>query len=102
MKEDEEFFVITAELKNKGEVPAMMLRLNLLNNKPVNSGPAPADLLNSSLGHTPQDYRILPADWSDNYFHLMPGQEKSVVIRVPKQYFDMPLKPKLKLSGFNL
>ena len=102
MKEDEEFYVITAELKNKSEVPAMMLRLNLLNDKPVNSGPAPADLLNSTLGHTPQDYRILPADWSDNYFHLMPGQEKTVTIRVPKQYFDMPLKPTLKLSGFNL
>ena len=102
MQEDEDCYLLTARLHNTGDVPAMMLRLTLLNDKPVNSGPAPAGLSDSSLGNTPQDYRILPAEWSDNYFHLMPGQQKNVSVRVPKRYFDIPLKPYLELSGYNL
>jgi len=102
VQEDDDCYLLTARLHNTGDVPAMMLRLTLLNDKPVNSGPAPAGLSDSSLGNTPQDYRILPAEWSDNYFHLMPGQQKNVSVRVPKRYFDIALKPYLELSGYNL
>ncbi|MBP5566015.1 MAG: discoidin domain-containing protein [Bacteroidales bacterium] len=100
--ETEEEYLVSVKLSNKSKVPAMMLRLMLFNSVPVNSGPAPSSLLNSSLGHTPQDYRILPAEFSNNFFHLMPGESREVTIRVAKRHFDMALKPELKLKGFNL
>ena len=50
---------ITLSIANSTTVPAMMIRLNLKN----------AD-----------GTQILPAHYSDNYFHLMPGEHKSVDI----------------------
>ena len=47
--EDDEAYTVSVELENVGEEPALMLKLNLLNNRPVNSGPAPDRLQNSTL-----------------------------------------------------
>ena len=93
-------YIVDVDLQNRSNVPALMLRLNLLNNRPVNSGPAPTGLCSSS--EPADDYRILPAEWSDNYFHLMPGESRHIQITVSKLYFDTALKPRLELSGFNL
>ena len=102
LSEDAEGYTVSVEIENTGSEPAMMLRLKLLNNAPVNSGPAPTGLSTSAFGSTPDDYRILPVDWSDNYFHLLPGEKKCVTARVLKRHFDIALKPRLELSGFNL
>lgn len=93
-------YVVDVDLQNLSDVPAMMLRLNLLNNRPLNSGPAPSGLCTSEP--PADDYRILPAEWSDNYFHLMPGESRHVRITVNKLHFDAALKPHVELSGFNL
>ena len=93
-------YIVDVDLQNRSNVPALMLRLNLLNNRPVNSGPAPTGLCSSS--EPADDYRILPAEWSDNYIHLMPGESRHIRITVSKLYFDTALKPRLELSGFNL
>ena len=100
VQETDDAYLVRADLHNSSDVPAMMLRLNLLNNRPVNSGPAPSGLCTSE----PQadDYRILPAEWTDNYFHLMPGESRNVRITVDKLHFDTALKPRVELSGFNL
>ena len=101
-KDEGESYLATVTLTNNTGIPALMLRLNLLNDKPVNSGPAPAGLSNSSFGHTADDYRILPVFWSENYFCLMGGQQKTVTARVYKKHFDTGLTPELELKGFNL
>ena len=93
-------YVVDVDLRNLSDVPAMMLRLNLLNNRPLNSGPAPSGLCTSEP--PADDYRILPVEWSDNYFHLMPGESRHVRITVNKLHFDAALKPRVELSGFNL
>ena len=51
-------------LKNTGKVPALMVRLNLV---------------------TSDGEQILPVHYSDNYFHLMPGEEKCVDISWKKE-----------------
>ena len=90
--------MVTADLENTGPVPALMLHLSLVNQGvPVNAGPSPVGLSTSAFGRIPDDFRIFPADYSDNDFHLMPGQGKTVTIRVPKRYFDTPLHPDLTL-----
>ncbi|MBQ6031699.1 MAG: beta-glycosidase, partial [Prevotella sp.] len=51
-------------LKNTGKVPALMVRLNLVGE---------------------DGEQILPVHYSDNYFHLMPGEEKLVDISWKKE-----------------
>lgn len=51
-------------LKNTGKVPALMVRLNLVGE---------------------DGEQILPVHYSDNYFHLMPGEEKWVDISWKKE-----------------
>ena len=103
VSEDAENYVVTAQLENASEMPALMLHLSLVNRgAPVNAGPAPVSPCTSAFSRLPDDDRIFPADYSDNYFHLLPGQQKTVVIRVPKRYFSVPLTPGLELRGFNL
>ncbi|MBQ3827590.1 MAG: beta-glycosidase, partial [Prevotella sp.] len=51
-------------LKNTGKVPALMIRLNLVGE---------------------DGEQILPVHYSDNYFHLMPGEEKWVDISWKKE-----------------
>lgn len=72
---------ITAKLCNTGNVPALMLRLKTEGRK---SGE-----------------RILPCFYEDNYFSLLAGESKTVVITVKKEdcHGEMPV---LCLSGFNV
>jgi hypothetical protein len=72
---------LTSRLKNTSDKPALMIRLKVVRE---HSGD-----------------RILPVIYSDNYFSLMPGEEK--IIRMELATKDTRgEKPKLLVSGFNL
>ena len=76
--DDEYRFDVT--LSNKDDAPAMMLRLKAMDS-------ATGDL-------------VLPVLYSDNYFFLMPGESRTVTVRVRKE--DCAGKPYIALSGFNV
>ena len=69
-------FVIT----NTGDTPALMLRLNLCGE---------------------DGEQILPVEYSDNYFHLLPGERKTVSIKW-SQFDTRGADPRLKVSGYNV
>lgn len=68
------------KVKNTTETPAIMIRLNL----------------KGSDGE-----QILPVDYTDNYFSLMPGDEKTVTIGW-KTEDARNTNPMIELSGFNV
>ena len=69
----------TATITNKGDVPALMLRVKAVDSK---SG----DL-------------ILPVWYSENYIFLMGGESRTITIKVREE--DCHAKPIVKLEGFN-
>ena len=69
----------TVTVQNTASTPAILLRLNLKG----------AD-----------GEQILPVDYSDNYFHLMPGEKKTVTIAW-KAEDARAQQPLVQLSGFN-
>lgn len=71
---------VTLRLKNTSEVPAMMLRLNL---------------------KATDGEQILPVCYSDNYIHLMPDEEKKIVISWKEEDLRGQ-KEKIEISGFNI
>ena len=68
----------TVTLENKGRVPALMIRLKVLDS-------ATDDL-------------ILPVWYSDNYFFLLPGESKTVEV----SFESCQGKPVFKMDGMNL
>ena len=73
-------WILTATLKNNTSIPALMLRLKV-------TGKQSGEM-------------ILPVFYSDNYFSLLPGEEKEVNIR----FYDADTygeNPELKITGFN-
>ena len=71
----------TAVLKNESMVPAVMIRLNVVGKK--------------------DGLQILPMFYSDNYFSLMPGEEKTVDLK----WYDADSRgngPKVVVTGYNL
>jgi hypothetical protein len=69
-------FVIT----NTGDTPALMLRLNLCGE---------------------DGEQVLPVEYSDNYFHLLPGERKTVTIKW-SQFDTRNTDLLLKVSGYNV
>lgn len=67
-------------LKNTGTAPALMIRLNLC---------------------AEDGEQILPVEYSDNYFHLLPGEQKQVKLSWNAND-ARNLQAVLKISGFNL
>ena len=67
-------------LRNASPTPAMMIRLNL---------------------KTDDGLQVLPVDYSDNYFHMMPGEQRTVDIGWSSSDTrnQMPL---VELTGFNV
>ena len=62
-----------------------------------NPSATPALMLHLSARDSDGD-RILPAIWSDNYIHLMPGEERTLTLSFPdKQTFAY----QLRIAGFN-
>ena len=76
---DEEY-CFTVKVTNDDKVPAMMLRLKAMDK-------ATGDL-------------VLPVLYSDNYFFLMPGESRTISVKVRKE--DCAGKPYITLSGFNV
>ena len=72
---------MTVTVKNDTDSPAMMIRLKAVKGE---SGEM-----------------ILPAFYSDNYFFLMPGEEKIVTVKM-NDADTWGEEPKLELSGFNI
>lgn len=66
---------------NTGSVPALMVRLKLC---------------------TDHGEQILPAYYSDNYFHLLPGERKPITIGWSLHDVPKGAKPMLHVSGFNV
>ena len=69
---------VTVELTNGGSTPALMIKLTL---KDATTGE-----------------RILPANYSENYLSLLPGETRSVVI----SFSGGSVKPSVGLRGWNL
>ena len=67
-------------LTNNGDVPALMLRLKLVSGR--------------------DGEMVLPVIYSDNYFSLMPGEER--VIDIEADPMDLRGKTGLEVTGFNL
>ena len=67
-------------LTNTGDVPALMLRLKVVDG-------ATGDL-------------VLPVIYEDNYFHLMPGESRTVAVSVREE--DCTGTPRIELEGFNI
>lgn len=74
-------WILTTSLKNTSDQPALMIRLKVTGSK--------------SGG------RILPVFFSDNYFSLMPGEEKDITMRL-NDVDTRGEKPQVVISGFNL
>lgn len=67
-------------MENTSKTPAMMVRLNLLDG---------------------DGDQILPVDYSDNYFHLLPGEKRT--IKVAWNNEDMRKgNPVVDVTGFNV
>uniref|UniRef100_A0AB33J3Q8 F5/8 type C domain-containing protein n=1 Tax=Prevotella sp. GTC17259 TaxID=3236795 RepID=A0AB33J3Q8_9BACT len=67
-------------ITNNSSVPALMVRLNLKGN---------------------DGEQILPVIYSDNYFHLMPSESKTITIKWNNED-SRGCKPVMEVSGFNL
>ena len=65
-----------------------------------NDGPVPALMLRLKVMDSGTGDLVLPVLYSDNYFFLMPGESKTVRVKVRKE--DCAGRPYLTLSGFNV
>jgi hypothetical protein len=81
VKRNGDYWILESRLENRSETPALMIQLKAKG---------------ASTGE-----RILPAFFSDNFFSLLPGESKSVRIRLKKEDCRGE-KPALEISGFNL
>lgn len=75
-----ETWLLTTNIKNTSDTPLLMIRLKVTDDK---------------------GERMLPVFYSDNYFSLMPGEEKQVRINL-KNEDTRGNKPQVGVSGFNL
>ena len=76
-----EEWLLTTTLKNNTPTPALMVRLKVTGEKSAE--------------------RILPVFFSDNYIFLMPGEEKTITMRLHNRD-TRGEKPSVEISGFNL
>jgi len=74
-------WLLTTILTNDTQTPALMIRLKVVGSK---SGE-----------------RILPAFFSDNYIFLMPGESKTLTVKLENKDTRGEI-PKIEVSGFNL
>ena len=74
-------WLATVTLKNKTSVPALMIRLNVIGEK--------------------DSLQFLPIFYSDNYFSLLPGEEKLITIRW-KDEDTRGNHPKVLITGYNV
>ena len=80
-KGDDGVWTGSVTLENKSDVPAVMIRLNVVGRK--------------------DGEQILPMFYGDNYFSMMPGETKTVSLR----WYDADTRgnrPKVQITGYNL
>jgi hypothetical protein len=77
----EDNWLLTTIVKNKSNVPALMIRLKVVNKR---SGE-----------------RVLPVIYSDNYFSLMPGEERVIKMKI-NESDTHGKRPAVIISGFNV
>jgi hypothetical protein len=80
-KGDDGVWTGSVTLENKSEVPAVMIRLNVVGRR--------------------DGEQILPMFYGDNYFSLMPAEKKTVSLR----WYDADTRgnnPKVQITGYNL
>ena len=77
--DDGDSWVVNYFVSNIGDVPALMLHA----------------VVRNARGE-----RVLPAYWSDNYIHLMPGESRNLTVEIKKA--DCKGQPQVSLEGFNL
>ena len=65
----------------------------------ANIGKVPALMLHAVVRDA-RGERVLPAFWSDNYVHLMPGESRTLSVAIKKA--DCKGQPQVSLEGFNL
>ena len=79
------------------ELPSTFTNRNLLCHVAVsNTSDTPALMLHL-VARRSDGSRILPNPWSDNYIHLMPGEERVLDFWIPDDEPDV----KIEISGFN-
>jgi hypothetical protein len=74
-------WLLTTTIKNKSKVPALMIRLKVVAKR--------------------TGERLLPVLYTDNYFSLMPGEQK-VITSTIKDQDTHGRKPAVVISGFNV
>lgn len=80
VRREGDVWIADMTLGNESEIPALMLRVKAVDRR---SGEV-----------------ITPAVYSDNYFFLMPGEERHITVEVAD--FDSHGKPEFELEGFNI
>jgi hypothetical protein len=60
-----------------------------------------AFFVNPSIRKRASDEEVLPSFWSDNYFSLLPGQTKKLIVEFQESSLDGAV-PYLKLEGWNV
>jgi hypothetical protein len=81
VQRDGDQWILETDLENRTGTPALMIRLK--------------------VGGDDSGDRILPAFFSDNFFFLLPGESRTVRIRVKREDCRGE-KPEVEISGFNL
>ncbi len=81
VKKSGDEWLLTTTLKNDTKTPALMIRLKVAGDK--------------------AGERILPVFYSDNYFSLMPGETKTITMKLSNRD-TRGEKPGVEISGFNL
>ncbi len=79
-------YVFKANLQNPSpDTVALFIQLKLLKNDRIHE----------------KDLRVLPTFYADNYFPLLPGEEKSVIVRCA-QVDAGDYEPNLYVDGWNI
>ena len=76
-----QYWIIAITLQNNSNVPALMVRLKAIGKESCE--------------------RILPVFYRDNYFSVMPGEKRTVTIRMDDRD-TRGERPAVEVSGFNL
>ena len=74
-------WLLTTTIKNTSKVPALMIRLKVVEKR--------------------TGERVLPVLYTDNYFSLMPGEQK-VITSTIRDRDTHGRKPAVAISGFNV